>query len=346
MLKLINNSSYGYFGMRPDHGKGCRLHLDAASCRQAAYKCPNADVKVVCFDEQTGVFIGMTKKHSKKPVVVKTARIVMWAILEWAKLKIYDFHYNHMKAIFGDAYKIGYTDTDSIHYCIEWPTAPEHAMFEHDKRRLEEGLAPVFDLSKYKAYKDRTPHSGTMGVFKDEYGDDRVVEETALGKKLYRLRRMSHKEVVKGKGMPNAELKRQYSSDDYWKALYHGEAKQASFNRMLRKDLILEHTTVTKFAIATVNEAVFLVSPNASRPLGHYKNAEERTVLRGWDPLVDIPPGLHQEPEAPIVETIVLVDEADDVPMEAADAADAAEFGSELAYSEGQEEQDFDELEE
>jgi hypothetical protein len=157
-----------------------------------------------------------------------------------------------------------------------------------------------------------------MGIFKDEYGDDRVVEEIALGKKLYRLRRMSHKEVVKGKGMPNGELKAQFSSADYLNALYHAEAKQASFNRMLRKDLVLQHTTVTKYAIATLNEAVFLLSPHASRPLGHYRNAEERTALLGWEPLVEVPSGLRQAPHKAVEDTMMLVDEPCREPAEAA----------------------------
>ena len=41
---------------------------------------------------------------------------------------------------------------------------------------------------------------------------------------------------MKGKGMPNAHLRSQFSLEDYSNALYKGEKKQAEFNRMMRKN--------------------------------------------------------------------------------------------------------------
>jgi hypothetical protein len=92
MLKLINNSSYGYFGMKPDHGKGVKLHTNVESCRKDAWASPNADVKILQYDEDTGAFLGLTRKYSRKAEVVKTARIVMWAILDYAKVKLMGGH--------------------------------------------------------------------------------------------------------------------------------------------------------------------------------------------------------------------------------------------------------------
>jgi hypothetical protein len=62
---------------------------------------------------------------------------------------------------------------------------PERAMFDYDERRVGQGLEPVFDLSEYAEFKDRmrlAGRNGKLGIFKDEYGDNRVVEEIALGK--------------------------------------------------------------------------------------------------------------------------------------------------------------------
>ena len=262
---------------------------------------------------------------------MKTARIVMWAILDYAKVKLMEGHY-HMKAVFGDAYQIVYTDTDSMHYRIAgWPTEPERAMFAYDELRDAQGLEPVFDLSKYSEFEQRMiakGRSGKLGIFKDEYGDNRVVEEIALGKKLYRVRNANGEETVKGKGMPNPQLRSQFSLEDFSNALYKGEKKQAEFNRMMRKNLVLEHTKVTKYAIATLNEAVFLLSPTGSRPHGHHRNCDEQAASAEWgERLAEVPAGLRQEHELTKDDLMILVGpcSVEDDPMEGCERAAESE---------------------
>ena len=147
-----------------------------------------------------------------------------------------------------------------------------------------------------------------------------------MGKKLHRIRHNAGEETVKGKGMPNAQLKAQFSCEDYLDALYNGATKQARFKRMMRKDLILEHTNVTKYAISTINDAVFLLTPHSSRPFGHYRNREETVSSALWgSPLIEVPASLQQERELPMNDQMVLAgdDAADDEIMVDSDGEQA-----------------------
>jgi hypothetical protein len=146
---------------------------------------------------------------------------------------------------------------------------------------------------------------------------------------LYRVRNANGEETVKGKGMPNPQLRSQISLEDYSNALYKGE-KQAEFNRMMRKNLVLEHTKVTKYAIATLNDAVFLLSPTASRPHGHHRNCDEQAASAEWgERLAEVPAGLRQEHELTKEDLMILVglskSSVEDDPMDGCEHASEIE---------------------
>ena len=97
---------------------------------------------------------------------------------------------------------------------------------------------------------------------------------------------------------------------------------------MMRKNLVLEHTKVTKYAIATLNEAVFLLSPTSSRPHGNDRNCDEQAASAEWgERLAEVPAGLRQEHELTKDDLMILVglskSSVEDDPMDGREHAES-----------------------
>ena len=225
-------------------------------------------------------------RQSKKATVLDTPRMVGWAILEYAKLHMYDFYYNVLKVIFGDNIKIVYMDTDSIHYIIMGFDAPEDQMYQWNVKCIADEKPPVFDLSLFSKYKKSClPFAGTVGLFKHEQGDDEMVEAVYTAAKMYVYICKKDEEYVqtmKGKGVPTWALEQQYKTLEVYKqAVLENNAPPVEFRAMRPEDHVMQHRIIRKSCLTADNDKVFLLSPFASRPLGHKDNRLEES-LEGW----------------------------------------------------------------
>jgi len=208
--------------------------------------------------------------------------MVGWAILEYAKRHVYDFYYNVLKKIYGEKLSITYTDTDSIHYRIQWPRDPAEDMHWWNVKCLQESKPAVFDLSEFDRFKESCrPFAGTVGLFKHEQGDHPMTEAAYTGPKMYAYR-CEEKVTLKGKGVPQAVLERQYRTvEAYKEAILFNNAAPAEFRSMQSQDHVVQHKVITKSCLTADNDKVFMLSPYASRPLGHFKNNLAESV-EGW----------------------------------------------------------------
>jgi hypothetical protein len=285
-LKLMVNAPYGKFLERKERGRRLRIHTDATKCRRAALKSTcDMHVKIHMLrtlPDGSVSFMASTAHAQRKAVVLDTPRMVGWAILEYAKRHVYDFYYNVLKKIFGEKLSITYTDTDSIHYRIQWPRDPAEDMHWWNVKSQREGKPPVFDLSEFARFKEGCrPFAGTVGLFKHEQGDRPMTEAAYTGPKMYAYR-CEDKTTLKGKGVPQSVLERQYKTvEAYKEAILFNNAKPAVFRSMQSKDHVVQHKDMVKSCLTADNDKVFMVSPYASRPLGHVKNSLAESV-EGW----------------------------------------------------------------
>ena len=104
------------------------------------------------------------------------------AILELAKLHMYDFHYNEMKPLFGKDLCLLYTDTDSLLYEIENCADLYVKIFQADKQSK-------FDLSNFPLshHLHNISQKRLPGAFKDECNAVHISQSVGLHSKMYSL---------------------------------------------------------------------------------------------------------------------------------------------------------------
>ena len=138
--------------------------------------------------------------------------------------------------------------------------------------------------------------------------------------------------IIKSKGVPGRIMKKEFSRVERFEdTLFKNEVSTASFRRFQSQDHVVRHLEVTKVALSGENDKVFMVSPYASRPLGHWKNrSPEDPVCLEWvlddndDEILKraqellsrgevLPPAIQPIAEYPlIIEEAVVADEDDD----------------------------------
>lgn len=148
----------------------------------------------------------LTAIKMKKPTIVLNKPIYAgMAILDLSKLHMYQFHYDVIKAKYGNKAKLCMTDTDSLCYVIETDDMYQDM---HDSKEL-------YDMSNFdesSPFFDKT-NKKVLGKFKDECDGKPPEEFVGLRPKMYSmLDGNSTKEKKTGKGIKKAYLKKRYCS--------------------------------------------------------------------------------------------------------------------------------------
>ncbi len=159
LYKLSNNAAFGKTMQNQRAQRDIRIALDdeqmckfsAKSAFHSFFEIDDSNTNVVC-------------KFIKKEVEMNKPIFLGAAIFGLSKILMFDFHYNMVRAKYGDKAKLLFTDTDSLFYHIET---------EDVYKDLQGDLGKYFDLSAYP--KDHPLHSASNkrvpGYFKDEAVD-------------------------------------------------------------------------------------------------------------------------------------------------------------------------------
>ena len=157
-------------------------------------------------------------KLKKQTIVLNKPIYAGMAILDLSKLHMYQFHYDVIKAQYGDKAKLCMTDTDSLCYVIETDDMYQdmHNSKElYDMSNFDE-KSPFFDKSNKKV----------LGKFKDECDGKAPEEFVGLRPKMYSiLDGNSTKEKKTGKGIKKAYLKKDVTHADYRRCILSDNIK-------------------------------------------------------------------------------------------------------------------------
>ena len=135
--------------------------------------------------------VGVEMKYSS--IKINKPFYIGMSILDLSKWHMYNFHYNVMKAIFGDRVHLLYTDTDSFIYEISSADVYEE---------LRPHARDYFDFSNYPENHmlKNSCNKKVPGKFKDESASKCITEFVGLRSKMYfscsMTKRMSAKQKL------------------------------------------------------------------------------------------------------------------------------------------------------
>ena len=137
-------------------------------------------------------------------------------ILENSKIFMYEFFYDHLKAIYRQKCELVYTDTDSLILDIETEDVYED-MKEHSW---------MYDTSNYP--KDHLLYNAenkkVLGKMKDECGGGVINEVVAVRPKMYSVDMEGKKKYKEGEGREKNVIEKEITHEHYREALF--ERKQ------------------------------------------------------------------------------------------------------------------------
>ena len=189
------------------------------------------------------------------------------AILDLSKTLIYDFHYNYIKAKYGEKAKLLMTDTDSLCYEIET---------EDFYKDISGDVEAKFDTSNFP--KDHPSgiqgkNKKVPGMMKDEAGGENIEKLVGLGAKLYSIKMSDGKEEKKCKGIKKSVIKKNISYESYEECLFSKEPQMRKINFIRSHKHEIFSETVNKIALSADDDKRIIMEDKIfTLAHGHKKN--------------------------------------------------------------------------
>ncbi|XP_072021514.1 uncharacterized protein [Amphiura filiformis] len=258
-FKLMNNSVFGKTMENIRNRVDIHLVTTQDEARKLTTK-PTYD-RYTSFDENlVAVHMKKTSLYFNKPIYLGAS------ILDIAKTKMYDFHYNYIKKKYGNKAKLCMTDTDSLLYQIETEDFYEDITPDVDR---------YFDTSNYPADHPSGIPTGknkkVPGMFKDEAGGKQIVEYVGLRPKLYAFRMHEGNEEKRCKGIKKAVVEKSMNFDNFKQCLTTKKPLTRNMNVMRSHNHEIYTETVNKVALdANDDKRVILEDGIHTYAIGHY----------------------------------------------------------------------------
>ncbi|XP_053209828.1 uncharacterized protein LOC128393656 [Panonychus citri] len=206
-------------------------------------------------------------------VQIKKARVVMnkpisvgFSILELAKLKMYELHYDKFKNHFNDKIQLIYTDTDSLIYEVETDNLTQDF----------QSLLEIMDFSNYDPSSPlySTDNHRKIGYLKDEMGGKPIHEFIGIKPKLYAFKTDDGTKKV-AKGVQRSTLKNKIDYDDYVRCLFDENVHSENVTRLGSRNHQISLIKQNKIALSPFDDKRFLLNDKInSYAYGHHKSNE------------------------------------------------------------------------
>ena len=259
--KLLTNSLYGKMMENPEKRtrfKLCNTENDLVKC---ASKFNYKRSKRINQN-----LVGVEMKHPQ--VKLDKPYYVGMSILDLSKLRMYQFHYDVMKATFGNRARVLYTDTDSLIYEIT-----SYDVYSELQPYAEE----YFDFSNFpsdhplKSDKNKR----VPGTFKDECAGRIIAEFVGLRSKMYSLRfddkdESSVAEVKVAKGVSKPVVVSSLRFQSYLQCLFGNTVSEHEFNSIRSFSHQVYTTAQSKVSLSPFEDKRYLLDMIHSAPYGHY----------------------------------------------------------------------------
>ena len=255
IFKLMNNAVFGK--TMEDVRKYSNFYLVRTEKWSKTVNRPDFKTSRAFGKYVSGVFRHKTEVQLNKPIYVGAS------VLDLSKLHMFHLHYDVVKAHFKNRAELLMTDTDSLVYEITSPdlTADLWQIREHfDFSNLPRDH-PLYDASK----KDQ------VGLLKDEFKGQRVLEFVGLRSKMYSVLDENRKTTAKAKGIPKSVTKRELPHQLYKDALFAQQPCSVTFHQIVSRNHIVEVKQQTKKALNAYDDKRYICDDGiTTRAYGHY----------------------------------------------------------------------------
>jgi len=268
-FKLVNNSVFGKTMENIRNRVDIWLKTDSESAEKLVAK-PNYERTTIFNENLIAVHMRKTELVFNKPVYIDMA------ILDISKTLMNDFHYNYMKAKYGEKCKLLMIDTDSLTYEIET---------DDFCKDISEDINTRFDTSNFSPNHPSGIPTGInkkiRGMFKDECGGEIISEFCGLQANFYAYT-MNDDEFKKCNGVKKSVVKNEIQFKDYKDCLFSGRSRLRTMNvfRSHQHEIFTE--TVNKVALSSSDDKrIILPDKIDTHAHGHWRQGTGKGETRG-----------------------------------------------------------------
>ena len=250
--------------------KRCNVYLETDPNHLLRQTAKPTFVSCKIFHENL-VAVNMKKERLK----LDKPSYVGMCILDLSKVLMYDFHYNFIKAKYGDLAKLLFTDTDSLCYHIQ--TDDAYRDFYRSK-----GLFDNSDYNKSsKFFFDE--NKKVIGKFKDEAAGNPIVSFAGLKSKMYsyetELAQGKIKNGKTAKGVKKNVIKRDLDPSDYLACLQNNTVRQHKMRTIRSDHHVVSSYQINKTSLSCFDDKRFILDEGKpSYVYGHYLVKNEKPV--------------------------------------------------------------------
>ncbi|XP_018368243.1 PREDICTED: uncharacterized protein LOC108764474 [Trachymyrmex cornetzi] len=206
--KLMNNAIFGKTMENVRDHADVRLitRWDGRYGAEAMIAKPNFHSRNIFSENLVAVELRKLEVKMNKPIYVGMC------ILEIAKLRLYEFHYEYIIPLYRDTCKILYMDTDSLIYLLECENVYED--INHDIARFDTSDYPERNVYDIPRVNNKIPD-----LMKDENCSAIMTEFIELRAKMYALRVIGKSDTKRIKGVKENVVAKTITFDDYVRCL-------------------------------------------------------------------------------------------------------------------------------
>ncbi|XP_053213681.1 uncharacterized protein LOC128397042 [Panonychus citri] len=202
----------------------------------------------------------------KKDIVVLDKPIHLgFTVLEYAKLLMYQLHYDTFKSHYGSNIKLIYTDTDSFIYHIK--TENFYNDLDHFKN--------IMDFCDYP--KDHplqsNRHKKMLGYLKDEMNGKPIHEVIAIKPKMYIII-SDEGEKKTAKGVQKNVLQQQIIKEDYLTCLYNLETFKHTMHRLQSRNHQIYGIELRKVTLSPLDDKRWSINAVDTYAFGNHNIME------------------------------------------------------------------------
>ncbi|XP_060863596.1 uncharacterized protein LOC132940166 [Metopolophium dirhodum] len=214
-FKLLNNAVFG----KTMESLRKRFKMELVSCPQRLQKLINKQTFKHCTTYSENL---AAVSLENKIIMFNKPIYIGFAVLDISKTMMYDYHFNVMKAHYGDNINLMYTDTDSLIYHIKTDDFYKDLKCNSNLLdRMDTSDLPI-DHPCYISERKKIP-----GLFSDEGKGQLITQFIALRAKSYAYI-LNDKEKIKAKGVRGHVVKNHMTFNDHFDCLFADDEKENS----------------------------------------------------------------------------------------------------------------------